>query len=226
MSSLVLLAFATLQPCNKESIECPRFPCPQPPPYVRERCEWSPNPLVIAADGMCCPEFACGDYSCPTQCNCDSTGNYEQGVFCGATSHSYSSNMSYFDCSQSAASRVCYANIVEDPSAAGCCDCLATTCRTSPSLLLGQPSQCILNCRSPPKYAEQVCPNYSGEQDLCTFYSMWSCVRTEEPSCNKSKLALSACEDACEGQQGDSAADRLDGFLRCLQNCTTAAVVD
>eukprot|EP00966_Prymnesium_polylepis_P222202 5141177-Prymnesium_polylepis.2 len=78
LAVLVVAAAAALQPCDTESARCPRYPCPAPPPDYNERCVPSPNPLVINADGLCCSQFPCGDWACPTACGGDGAGSFDE----------------------------------------------------------------------------------------------------------------------------------------------------
>jgi len=208
-------------PCERESAGCPRYPCPSPPPDISKRCILEANPLVLRK-GLCCREFPCGSYSCPSKCAGDSAGQFDKaGKFCDDGNGNHT-----FDCSQSAAGQRCYDSIVSGQTEyVQKCACLARDCHSTADLLREQSSACVIGCRTP-ESAEPICPNYDDEHDWCRLYARWLCVR-ETSSCDASKLAPSACEARCQVKAvGKRPSDRLDAFLICMGECIGAQDVE
>jgi len=236
LAAVLLVAAAPGDPCTEASRDCPRAPCPSPPPGWNKFCEIDANPLVLNNDGLCCPSSMCTPYHCPAGCQTDAGTQF---IATGrASSGGLTPDNHYYDCSRSTNATACFHLIEPQKASSDQCKCLISAgCISSASFLKQQDdSRCALACRDPSHTGQSICDDYDDENFWCDYYATWFCVSTlAEHGCDATRIQPkpTKCEAHCLANPPPSAADssvedppkatpedRLDRFLRCLGDCT------
>ena len=219
----VLLAYASGkgEACEKADPRCPVCGSANATIVDAGQCMPLPNPLVISADGMCCPSSACQPWQCASECDADAGASFARIL---GDDHE-SGPLESFDCSRSSSARRCAESF--DASHNEECDCILHDCVSAASLFIDQPGQCVLECQNPAN-AATICSNYDDQEIWCQFYAVVQCMSVSS-TCDSTKMRTrvdpTPCATTCMDKNQashDSSDQQLDIFLQCLGTCTSS----